>query len=270
MVEDFYNLLLVEGLAELTVDGYRRVLSKFFRETGTTKPKRKDVESYVAALRKGEYSYSHIANTSVAIERYMAFIKRPVKLGRPRKPKNIIKTVLTEGEVARILAAAKNERERAIIALLAYSGIRCKELCSLRVSDLDLDNLRLRIICGKGSRDRVVYLSRECARILTEYISRFGPSGSELLFTTLQGRPYNGWALRKLVKTVAARAGIKKRVYPHLFRHSLACNLLNRGANIMTIQALLGHQDIRTTLIYAHSTPQRVQQEYNFYCPAYL
>jgi len=270
--KDFYNSLLIkEGLSELTVEGYRRVLSKFFRDVGTKKPKNRDIENYMVGMHKKGHSYSHIANTSVALERWMAFIKLPIKLGRPRKPKQIIKTTLTDGEVARILAATKNAREKAMIAILVYSGIRNKELCSLRVEDLNLDNLHLRVIGGKGSKDRLVYISRECAKIITEYTSQIKIVGNDYLFHTLQaGKQYSGWALRKLVKTVAIRAGIKKRVYPHLFRHSLACNLLNRGANIMTIQALLGHQDVRTTLIYAHSTAQRVQQEYNFYCPNYL
>jgi site-specific recombinase XerD len=69
---------------------------------------------------------------------------------------------------------------------------------------------------------------------------------------------------------VAKRAKIAKRVFPHLLRHSFACNLLNRGANVLTIKELLGHQDLRTTMIYVRSTPQRIQQEYNFYCPSYI
>jgi site-specific recombinase XerD len=268
--EQFYNAMSVrEGLGEVTIGGYRRVLTKFFRDVGTDEPKLSHIENYIAGTKKRGCSYSHIANTSVALERYMAFIKRPIKLKRPRKPKQIIKNTLTEGEVARILAATKNERERAMLAILVYSGIRNKELCSLKPEDIDFNNQYLRVIDGKGSKDRVVYISRDCVKSIIEYIGKYARRDTYLFTTLVQDKQYNGWALRKMVKVVSKRAGVKKRVYPHLFRHSLACNLLQRGANIMTIKEQLGHQDLRTTMIYAHSTPQRVQQEYNFYCPTY-
>ena len=267
-VEKFYDYLLVKlGLGNVTIEGYRKVLSKFIREIGTEKPKRTHVENYIAKMRKSNYSYSHIANTSVALERYMTFLKRPLKLGRPRKPKQIVKNVLTEGEVARILAVCKNERERAILSILVYSGIRNKELCGLKPEDVDFDNQYLKIIGGKGSKDRLAYISRECTKDVIEYVGKYKRKDTYLFTTLREDRQYNGWALRKMVKVVSKRAGVKKRVYPHLLRHSLACNLLNRGANIMTIKEQLGHADIRTTMLYARSTPQRVQQEYNFFIP---
>jgi len=270
ITEKFYNSILVkEGFGEVTIGGYKRVLTKFFRDVRTERPRVSQVENYIGEMRKRNCSYSHIANTSVALERYMAFIKRPIKLGRPRKPRQIIKNTLTEGEIARILAATKNERERAALAILAYSGIRNKELCSLKPEDIDFDNQYLRVISGKGSKDRMVYISRDCSKSIIEYINKYSRKDTFLFTTLREDKQYNGWALRKMVKVVSKRAGIKKRVYPHLFRHSLACNLLNRGANIMTIKEQLGHADLRTTMIYAHSTPQRVQQEYNFYCPTY-
>jgi site-specific recombinase XerD len=106
---------------------------------------------------------------------------------------------------------------------------------------------------------------------LVEYLAEYHKDGVQFVFTALvSGRQYSGWSLRKMVKVVAKRAKIIKRVYPHLMRHSFACNLLIRGANIMSIKELMGHSDIRTTLIYTHSVPQRVQQEYNFYCPNYV
>ena len=269
-LEKFYDYLLIKrNFSQVIIHNYKQTLSKFFRNVGIQKPKVKYIERYIAEMHRKQYSYSHIGNTSVILENYMRFIGRKINLSRPRKPKQIIKNTLTEGEIARMLAATKNEREKAFIAILAYSGIRNKELCSLKSEDVDLDNQYLRVISEKGNKDRIVYISKECAKIITEYTSKFKRTDT-YLFTTLKKRnQYSTWDLRKMVKIISKRAGIKKRVYPHLFRHSLACNLLNRGANIMTIKEQLGHADIRTTLIYTHSTPQRVQQEYNFYCPNY-
>lgn len=267
-IENFYNHLLVQnGLQQITVEGYRKVLTKFFKENKHFD--KKTVESYIAEMRKRDCSYSHIANTSVALEKLSQFNKKPIKLGRPRKPKQLIKNTLTEGEIARMLAICKNSREKALLSILIYTGLRNKELCKLKTDDVKIGEQYVNVIEGKGSKDRLVYFTSECGQILSEYKAEYKPNG--IMFTTLVlHRQYTGYALRKMVKVVAKRAGIKKRVFPHLFRHSLACNLLNRGANIMTIQALLGHADIRTTMLYARSSPQRVKQEYLFYNPSYL
>lgn len=267
-IDNFYNHLLVQdGLQKITVEGYRKVLTKFFRENKHFN--RKTVESYIADMRQRNCSYSHVANTSVAFEKLSKYLRKPIKLGRPRKPKQMIKNTLTEGEIARMLAICKNSRERALLSILIYTGLRNKELCGLKTDDIDVGGLYLRVIEGKGSKDRMVYFTSECGQMLSEYKSEYRPNG--VMFTTLAlHRQYTGWALRKMVKVVAKKAGIKKRVYPHLFRHSFACNLLNRGANIMTIQSLLGHADIRTTMLYARSSPQRVKQEYMFFNPSYL
>ena len=267
-LKDFYNHLLVQGgLQKITVDGYRGVFKRFFK--GNQHFNKKTVEDYIAKMRQGNYSFSHIANTSMALEKLSEFLHKPIKLGRPRKPKQLIRNTLSEGEIARMLAACKNSREKALLSILIYTGLRNKELCKLETDDINIGELSLRVIEGKGSKDRFVYFTSECGQILSEYKSEYKPN--HIMFTTLVlHNPYNGWALRKMVKVVAKRAGIKKRVYPHLFRHSLACNLLNRGANIITIQSILGHADIRTTMIYARSSPQRVKQEYMFYNPSYL
>lgn len=271
-IEAFYNFLLVEkGFCELTLEGYRKVLTKFFKDTKSEIPTKEIVESYIAEMRKKKYSYSHIVNTSVALERLTEFLGKKVMLGRPRKPKQIIKNVLTEGEIARLLAATKNKREQAVMSLLVYTGVRNRELCNLKVEDINFDGQFLRVLNGKGSKDRMVYFSKECSRILVEYLAEYKKEGSQFVFTALvSGKQYSGWFLRKMVKVVARRAKITKRVYPHLCRHSFACCLLNRGMPITTIQVLMGHTNLATTQIYARSTPQRIQQEYSFYQPNYV
>ena len=268
-LENFYNHLFVKkNLQKITIDGYKKVLTKFFRENKYFN--KKTIEKYVCILKQNNYSYSHIANISVAFEKLSQYLRKPIKLGRPKKPKQLIRDTLSEGELARILAACKNSRERALLAILIYTGVRNKELCSLKIGDINIGGQYLRIIEGKGKKDGIVYFTPECGQIITTYITEYEINNGFLFITLVLKRQYNGWALRKIVKIVAKRAGIKKRVYPHLFRHSLACNLLNRGANIMTIQALLRHSDIRTTMIYARSSPQRIRQEYMFYNPNYL
>jgi len=218
-----------------------------------------------------KYSYSHIVNTSLAIEWYMKFIGNPIELGRPKKPQHIIKDTLTEAEVTILIASTKNVRERAIISLLAYSGIRNKELCNLRVCDINLGDNMVRALDGKGKKDRLINISGDCSRIIINYLNEYRRQSDDFLFTTLRfNNQYNQSDLRKLVHVLAKRANINKRVYPHLLRHSLATNLLKRGANITLIQRQLGHVFIETTMIYLRSYPQRIQNEYNLYIPSYI
>jgi integrase/recombinase XerD len=270
-LEDFYDGLYARhGFCKVTVEGYKRTLSKILRDLGAEKPTARQIEKYIAEMHKKGYSYSHLRNTIIVLERYSKFLKRPIKLARPRKPQSIIKEVLTEAEIVRILAATKNIREKAILSILAYTGIRNKELCLLRVEDIDFENSIIKVVGGKFNKDRIVNIQRDGLRTVGDYLGEYKRDSKDWLFTTLTRRSqYTGWTLRKLVKVVSGRARIRKRVYPHLFRHSIASLLVQKGANLMTIMSLLGHKNYATTLIYAQFSPQRVAQEYNFYCPVF-
>ena len=252
-----------------TIEGYKRVLNKVFRDLGTLKVKPKQAENWMLNMQKKKYSASHINNTSNIFERYLRFRGKKVTLIRVKKPKPSIKDTLTEGEVARILAAAGNSREKAMLAILAYSGIRANELCNLKVQHIDLDTGVLKVIDGKGGKDRVCYISRECCKMINEYLKEYS-TNPHLFKTLVRKARYNTWALRKMVKTVAKKAGITKRVYPHLFRHSLASNLIKKGANIITVQNQLGHEKIDTTMIYIRSFPERIKDEYQYFVPNYI
>lgn len=271
-LEDFSKYLTVyRGLAVITVDGYHKLMIMVLRTLKTTTPTHKELQDFMAEfLRKG-YSYSHIVNTSLAMERYMEFIDNPFKLGRPKKPKRIIRDTLSEAEVASMIRATRNVRDKAILTILAYSGIRSKELCALRVNDINLGNNSIRILLGKGQKDRVCNIAPQCVQVLIEYVQAFPRPGEAYLFTTMdRGKKYNGNALRKTLKKIAKQAGIKRRVWPYQLRHSLATNLMKRGANILTVKEQLGHAFIDTTMVYVHSMTERSKAEYGFFAPAYM
>ena len=272
-IDAFCRWLLVEmGLKANTIYNYRKLVLRFLEHSETDHPSKRQAYDYVAMIRESNYSYAHVINTLRAVERYLYFLGTPVKIGRPKRPKPKIKSTLTEAEVAVIISAAKDVRERAILSLLAYSGARNEELCNLTVADVDLAKNLVHIRSGKGSKGRIVPIDGECTRILMQYMVEYPElDDSKPLFKTKYGdRPYTPWALRKLVKTVAARASIHKRVHPHIFRHSLATNMLHRGANPITIQNQLGHNFIETTMIYVHSNQTRLRAEYNVYSPCSL
>jgi integrase/recombinase XerD len=258
------------GLKSNTIDGYRKIARKFIEWASIIHPDHDQVEDYMVWIYDQKYSYHHITNTALGIERYMQFIGNQIKLGRPKKPKRVAKQTLTEAEVAILLDATKNIREKAILSLLAYSGIRNQELCGIKVKDVDFGNNEI-IIFGKGNKERIVNIDGECTKVLMLYVAKYPHNEDDYLFRTLRKQnQFSTWAVRRIAKVVTARTKIKKRVYPHLFRHSLATNLADRGANPRTIQKQLGHAYLDTTMIYVESRPARVKAEYHAFSPSYL
>jgi len=158
-----------------------------------------------------------------------------------------------------------------MIGLLAYAGIRNEELCALKTRHVDIANNTVFISQGKGSKDRIVPITGDCCKLVISYLAAFHREEEDYLFATLRaGEQYTTWALRRLIKKVVSAAGIKKKISPHTFRHSLATNLSARGADIQTIQAILGHSSIQTTMMYISTSPKRVQANYMRYAPSYI
>ncbi|MBI5552202.1 MAG: tyrosine-type recombinase/integrase [Desulfobacterales bacterium] len=265
------HLMVMKGCGKGTINNYRKLVSLMLRDLGTLDPSHAQVQQRVAKVYGQGYSYYHLTNVIRAAEAYMTFLGNPIKFGRPKKPKVIVKDALTEAEVSVIIAACRGIREKAMIALLAYTGLRNQELCDLRVRDIDMGHNLVHVLNGKGSKGRTVCMSGDCTQVLLQYLSIFPRTADDYLFTTIRQRAkYSTWALRRLVKRIVARTGCKKRVHPHLFRHSLASNMLARGANLLTIKEQLGHAFIETTMIYIRSRPQRVQSEYQMFTPSYI
>ncbi len=265
------HLIVDKGFGRTTTGGYCRALSIALRRMVRLCPRYDDIKKLILWMHERNYSYSHIVNTSLAIEHFTAYKGNPVKLGRPKKPRKIIKDTMTESEISRIIAGTEDIRQKSIISLLAYSGIRNQELCNLKLEDVNLGANEIRVLGGKNTKDRIVNNSSECTNTLIEYLKQHMRSNGEFLFTTLKNREQLATGdVRKIVRRARERAGLEKRIFPHLFRHSLAVNLLKRGAGIILIKNQLGHAFIESTMIYVESTPMRAKSEYDFYKPAYM
>lgn len=271
-LDRFANHLLVKrGLGAVTIHGYHGGMRRFFSHTNKLIPTETHIAKYITMFHAKKYSYSYIVNTSLAIERYMEFLGKPIKLGKPRKPKRTIMDTMSEAEIARLLGATKSIREKALISLVAYSGVRSRELCNLKVSDINFASSSILVRSGKGNKDRIVCVASECLDLVQRYVQTYPRSYADFLFSTLKRqRQYQTGDLRKLIRVVAARAGLERRIYPHLLRHSLATNMLNRGANLITIQQQLGHAFIETTMVYLHPSLRRTRSEYLMYAPNYI
>jgi integrase/recombinase XerD len=182
-----------------------------------------------------------------------------------------VRTILTPGEAARIIVAPDTStiglRDKAILETLYATGIRASELIQLSPFDIDTEERTLRVVRGKGGKDRNVPLTPFAATAIEEYLARGRPSllatrkatsgvypekASTRLFVSARGGLIHRATLAQIVRHWASKAGVEKRVTPHVFRHSVATHLLRHGADIRHIQVFLGHESLTTTERYTH------------------
>jgi len=290
------------NLNESTIENYVGVMKRAVPVIGL-KPTLAQARDYLSELRQRGDGYSHLTVTAVGLERFLRSIgRRDFKLPRPRKPSQKEIEPLSEVEVALILRACETPRQKAMFALLAYSGCRNKELCQMQISDVDTAG-QMVTIRGKGGDYRRVNIAGECAKIISDYlneeqriindhrnnlkkpknkteqhraeiqrkrIERMTVTPDRLLFLSVRhGEPLEQQDVRKNTRLAAKRAGLSGRVWPHLFRHSLACSLVDRGANVFTIQHQLGHRHLSTTLKYLHPSATQAARQYHACVPRY-
>ena len=271
----FRSYLIVEkGIGDITANGYLGSLRRFYEATKIFQPDREDVVEYLMGYHERGYSYSYIVNTTLALEHYLGFLGKEVRFERPRKPKLRVEDWLTEQEIARMFVFCWNVREAAILAMLSYTGIRNNELCELLVKNVNFEAQAVFIKAGKGLKDGVVCIAPVALNILMEYLKQYPRKPEEtLLFSitgTRAGEKMRTCAIRKHVKKIARRAGIERRIWPHLFRHSLAMNMLLRGCDLYSVKEQMRHEFISTTEIYIKSNPQILRNNYPIFVPQYV
>jgi integrase/recombinase XerD len=180
------------------------------------------------------------------------------KIPFPKRPK-FLPTVLSQDEVKRLLDATTSLKHRALFMALYGSGLRVSEACSLAIADIDSSRMVIHVRQGKGRKDRDVMLSPLLLNTLREYCRRVRPK--HWLFPgNLVNKPITTKAVFLMIRKAAARAKISKTVSPHVLRHSFATHLLESGTDVRTIQLLLGHKDLETTVIYLHVSQHHVQK----------
>jgi site-specific recombinase XerD len=235
--------------------------------------RRSDLVSYQAELvglrkRDGKpYSVGFHLNRLSALKSFFGLLLRrqvvltdPTSgLERPRVELRLPRTILTVSEARRLVEAPKGKtpavlRDRAMLETLYATGVRASELIALGPYDVDTTDGLLQVVHGKGGKDRNVPLTRSACRALEEYLSQARPQllqrSKGPLFVSPRGRPFQRATLARVVGYWAKRAGLRKRVTPHVLRHSVATHLLKRGADIRHIQELLGHERLSTTERY--------------------
>lgn len=233
-------------------------------------PSHEKIKEYIVSLRRSDISANSVCSTCTAMERFSAFLGRPIELVRPPKVARTIPHTMTEAEIAVFIHNAKNLRERAIMSVLAYTGIRNKELCHLLVRDVDISNNLIRVEVAKFNKERTVNMGGACTAILVQYMKDRPNKPDDFLFTTIRNNlQLEQQDVRKLIRVVAKRAGFTRRIWPHLFRHSLASNLVDRGAHLLTIKDQLGHAWVESSMVYVHRSAKRLASDYNQHVPSY-
>ncbi len=187
-----------------------------------------------------------------------------INIKRPRKEKKL-PVVLSKGEVASVINHTRNLKHKAILAVAYSAGLRRQEIVNLKVADIDSARMVIRVINGKGKKDRETLLADNTLKLLKQYYPVFKPT--ELLFEGYPpGTPYSFTSISNILKRSVKKAGINKKATIHSLRHSFATHLLEQGTNINIIQRLLGHYSIRTTMIYlqvAQMDPKAVSSPFD-------
>jgi integrase/recombinase XerD len=279
-IDAFLVELRVErGLSPLTIDAYRRDLAQFADGAdGRWRDDPQTLVGFVNGLQRRGARGSTQARKSAAVRSFYAFALReglaardiPALVDAP-KPGSYLPDVLAPDDVVRILDAPPVDdpvgiRDRAILELLYACGLRVSELVGLDLDRVDLARLQVRVI-GKGNKERRVPMGEEARERLHRYLS--GPRSAwtagrptPAAFVGRRGRRMSRESVWVLVKRWTEAAGVTARVTPHTFRHSFATHLLEGGADLRVVQALLGHASISTTQLYTHLTGERVREVY--------
>jgi integrase/recombinase XerD len=284
----YLDYLAVEkGLAGNSLKSYAHDLRHFGhhldeRKLTLERLRRPDVVRYLQALRGGGLSARSTARALAAIRGLFRFLvsERHLKndptenVENPRLWSNLPKTVALE-QVEALLDApdqstAAGLRDKAMLELLYATGLRVSELIRLKLDDVVLDAGFLRAI-GKGSKERVVPFGDAAREAIVRYVENGRPEhdrlGDRTLFLSVRGRGFTRQSIWLKIVRYAREAGIREAISPHMLRHSFATHLLENGADLRSVQMMLGHADISTTQIYTHISRARLQKLYDEFHP---
>ncbi|RLD18197.1 MAG: site-specific tyrosine recombinase XerD [Caldiserica bacterium] len=278
MVNEFVEYLKVEkGASSNTVSSYKRDIERFlnFVKKDVKKIEYKDIVEFLRNERR-EVSPQTVARRISSIRTFFKFLIRegyiendPTSNIKTPKLSRELPDVISIEEVERLLkmpaTTLKQKREKAVIELMYATGLRVSELANLKMEDLNLEYGFLKCK-GKRSKERIVPIGRKAKEAVMDYLRNL-PYEPYFVFEVRKGRPITRVGLWKMIKRRSFQAGIRKNISPHTLRHSFATHLLERGADLRSIQELLGHKNISTTQIYTHITKKRLKELHRIYHP---
>ena len=278
----FLNSLIIEkGLSKNTIQSYESDIYQLYQwnlsknKKRITEIKKFDTSQYISYLFSQNLKSSSVNRKISSLKTFFNFLlkKKLIEVNpfadqiMPKKPVSLPKSI-SEDDVVKLLDAPKEDsligiRDRAMLELLYASGVRISELVNIKFSDLDLERNIIKVF-GKGSKERLVPFGEDAAQCISAYIDERKKNKSlasiKYIFLNNRGKKISRHAFWHRLKEYCLEIGLKQDISPHTLRHAFATHLLNRGADLRSVQVLLGHSDLSTTQIYTHIAKQRLSE----------
>ena len=274
-LRSFLNYLLVDkGLSNNTVKAYEADISSFFQWLDNEDLKYKNLQEdhinqYISFLFQRKMRSSSVNRKISSIKSFYIFlVKRNFVKNSPLndlvtpKQEKYLPESMSEAEVDKLLNSPDvsnkiENRDKAMIEMLYATGMRISELVNLKITDVDMKRCVVKVF-GKGSKERLVPFGETALDSLKSYLNEREQSSSKEIFLSNRGKKMTRVAFWQRVKVYLIRENLKNSISPHTLRHAFATHLLNRGADLRSVQLLLGHSDLSTTQIYTHIAKQRL------------
>jgi len=282
-VDQFLNFLKSEKNASPhTVKNYQIDLREFFafiKQKAVSEVTYLDVRAFLAEMKSRGFSKSTMSRKLACVRSFFKFLARENVLvanpasgiATPKRDKRL-PSFLNDDEISKLLEAPskttwEERRDKAILETLYSSGLRVSELVGLNHEDLDLNGGLVRVR-GKGKKERIVPVGRLALEAIQTYLQKRSPKPcneaiKKPLYINRLGSRLTDRSIRRVILKYARRIALNKEISPHTLRHSFATHLLDRGADLRSVQELLGHENLSTTQIYTHVTTKRLKEAYD-------
>ena len=275
-LRSFLNYLYIEkGLSQNTVKAYEVDLLAFISwvtdntNTDVKNIKEDNINKYISYLFKTKLKSSSVNRKISSIKSFYLFLIKkniintsPISEVISPKQEKYLPSSMSEDEVDKLLNSPDSnikieKRDKAMIEMLYATGMRISELVNLKITDVDMQRCVVKVL-GKGSKERLIPFGEEAYEALNNYLSDRDESSSKEIFLSNRKTKISRVAFWHRIKLYLVRENLKQTISPHTLRHAFATHLLNRGADLRSVQLLLGHSDLSTTQIYTHIAKQRL------------
>ena len=275
-LRSFFNFLIIEkGLSKNTVKAYETDIKGFIKwinknnKQSLLNIKESSVNQYISYLFSLKLKSSSVNRKISSLKSFYLFLLKkklirhsPFSEVISPKQEKYLPASMSESEVEKLLNspdASKEieQRDKAMIEMLYATGMRISELINLRITDIDMNRSVIKVM-GKGSKERLIPFGESASEALSNYLKIRKDSPSKEVFISNRGKKISRVAFWQRIKVYLLRENLKDSISPHTLRHAFATHLLNRGADLRSVQLLLGHSDLSTTQIYTHIAKQRL------------
>lgn len=255
------EVLTLRNYAPQTITTYIKAVEQFCNYSESTIPDQDSLYKYTVYLNSKNISFSHIKNSIMAVKLYSEIVfnkKLNSEFLKGYRKVRKLPDVLSIEEIQKLIGSIENLKHKTIISLIYSCGLRISECVHIKVKDIDSNRMLLKINQSKGNKDRYVPLSNKMLLLLREYYKEYKPK--DFLFEGQFENFYSARSIQAILKSALSKCKIKKNITVHSLRHSYATHLLEQGTDISLIQKILGHKDIKTTLLYTQISQSQLSK----------